>query len=147
MPASPTQVVAAQVRRLRDRHGWTAQQLADKMTEAGIAWNRAIVAKLETGRRSFVTVDEVMALAYVLDVAPVHLLVPIENGLAPNTQLRITSSVVTVPGAARAWIRGQMHIGGQDARIYYSEVPKDEWTPPNLSFRPGGTAEADDGDR
>ena len=42
----------------------------------GIAWQRAIVAKLEGGRRSFLTVDELLALCVVLEIIAVDLLVP-----------------------------------------------------------------------
>ena len=47
------------------------------MTEAGIPWTRDAVVNLETGRRKRLAIHEVLALAYVLDVAnPVDLLVP-----------------------------------------------------------------------
>ena len=45
-------------------------------------WTRIVVTKLETGRRQSVSVEELLALAYVLNVAPVHLLVPWDDDAA-----------------------------------------------------------------
>lgn len=119
----PTRVVAERVRELRKRHGWSAERLAGEMKAVGIPWERMVVTKLETNRRSSVTLEELLALAYVLDVAPVHLLVPV-NGDEPYEP---------IPGLpvrldlARKWIRGQHPIGDVDLRIYGSEVPAEEF--------------------
>src|SRR5438105_11407018 len=75
-PPRPTAVIAAKVFELRKGRGWSADELAVRMTAAGIAWTRLVVTKLETGRRKSVSVEELLALAYVLDVAPLHLMIP-----------------------------------------------------------------------
>lgn len=130
----PNQVIAARVRELRRARGWTADQLAEQMKAAGFSWSRIVVTKLETGRRPAVSVEEFLALAYVLDVAPVHLLVP------PNTldaRYQVTPDGVEAdPDEVRAWIRGQRPIGLVSPRRYFAEVPDVEWVPPKPP-RPG----------
>src|SRR4249920_2956625 len=76
----PTEVISGRVRQLREQHGWSARELADRCAEAGMPeLTRDVITSLETGRRASVSVDELFVLALVLDVAPVHLAVPLEN--------------------------------------------------------------------
>ena len=46
------------------------------MQDLGIDWERMVVAKLESGRRGSMRVDELLGLCVVLEIAPVDLLVP-----------------------------------------------------------------------
>lgn len=125
----PHEVIADRVKALRKGRGWSAERLAEAMAAVGIPWTRVVVTKLETGRRPGVSVEELFALAFVLDVAPVHLLVPIDaEAKAPY---RVTPEVD--PAAAwyvRRWIRGEHPITGVDKRRYFAEIPEDEWRPP-----------------
>jgi len=97
-----------------------------------------VVTKLENGRRASVTVEELLALAYVLSVAPVHLIVPpLDAEASERTPYRvIPAGNPTVPSFARAWIRGQTPIGTVDAKRYFSEVPDSEWSPPGGQWTP-----------
>jgi transcriptional regulator with XRE-family HTH domain len=131
------------VKDLRKRRGWSAQRLGEEMTRVGVAWDRSIVANFENGRRSYVTVEELLALAYVFSVAPVHMIVPPQSRqeLTPASKddlsqlLRqapyayaITPTVQYAPTiAVRGWIRGERTIGAVDPRLYFSEVPPDEF--------------------
>jgi Predicted transcriptional regulators len=125
-PVTPTQAVARRVRETRKRRGWSAERLAAEMTRVGIPWERAVVTKLETGRRAAVSVAELLALGYVLDVAPVHLLIPLDSlegyRIVPNSGVQA--------GRAREWVRGFWPLSSTDKRIYYTEIPADELTPP-----------------
>lgn len=122
-PLRPHKVLAERVRKVRGERGLTGAGLAERMTEAGIKWDRSVVANLENGRRASVSVEELLALAYVLDVAPVHLVVPITAGGC----LSVTPDVSVTNEQARAWIRGDAELPGKDGRKYFSEVPEDEW--------------------
>lgn len=55
------------------------------MTEAGVKWDRSIVANFENGRRSYITVEELVTVARVLDVPPMALLA--ESGSDPVVEL------------------------------------------------------------
>lgn len=138
------------MRELRSRHGWTGQRLAEEMTKVGISWDRSVVTALETGRRQSVSVEELLALAYVLSVAPVHLLVPPVS----QEQLRAARSLYAVaPRAAaptaviREWIRGRAPIGNTDARMYFGEAPVDEFTAPKWEPTPVAEGGENDGER
>ena len=122
-PLRPHRVIAARVRELRDKRRLTAAQLAERMTEAGVKWDRSVVANLESGRRASVSVEELLALAYVLEVAPVHLIVPVDA----DGWFAVTPDLSTTNEYARAWIRGSVALPGIDERQFFSEVPADEW--------------------
>ena len=102
-----TAIIAAKVRELRKGRGWSAEELAARMTAVGIAWTRLVVTKLEKGHRKSVSTEELLALAYVLDVAPIYLLLPWDDGAAypvtPNTQARTD--------LVREWVRGTIEGG------------------------------------
>jgi transcriptional regulator with XRE-family HTH domain len=133
--STPSDVVAARVREVRTRHGLTTAQLAARCAALGAPGLTAqALYKLEGQRDPAkrrprpVTVDELLVLALALDVAPVHLLVP----TGYDEDYRITGAVSTRAASARAWIRGvlQLQLPGQDARVYYSEVPEGEFYTP-----------------
>lgn len=127
MSADATRTVASRVAQVRRRRGWSTTRLAQKCAEVGMpGLNRAVLANLQSGRRTFVTVDEVLALAFVLNVAPVHLLVPIEQ-TADHQRYRVTATRDLPLAAAREWVRGRCCPPGRDPRSYYSEVPPGEW--------------------
>lgn len=131
---APHRVIAERVRALRRLHGWSAQRLAEQLSSVGIAWDRSIVANFENGRRASVSVEEFLALAYVLSVAPVHLLVPIDTDVA---SYRITPKGRAVTtGFVRSWVCGTVRIDPEtlepigspeaseiDWRRYFLEMP------------------------
>ncbi|WP_395105271.1 multiprotein-bridging factor 1 family protein [Actinomadura sp. SCN-SB] len=132
---TPSDVVGARVREVRKRRGWTAAQLAARCTEAGAPEITAsVVTDLETGRRDKttgrrrrnITVDELLALALALDVAPVHLLAPLKEGaywVTPGRAVKV--------GLLRHWIRGHEPLSDKtDRRTFFGEVPEQEWQPP-----------------
>jgi transcriptional regulator with XRE-family HTH domain len=132
-----TQVVAARVRKLRTKRGWSAEELAKQMKAAGIPWERIVVTKLETGRRASVSVDELLALAAVLNCPPVMLLTADERDQPDYEPGRVTLNYQVTPkvtsdmGGVRAWIRGAGPLDDADPRDYYAELPRGE------SFTPG----------
>lgn len=137
---TPSDVVGARVRAVRRRHGWTAAQLAERCAEIGATEiTSSVVTDLETGRRDKttgrrrrnITVDELLVLACALDVAPVHLLVPLEEGKYWITPRRIDKA-----GVVRQWIRGREPLARMNRRFYFTEVPEREWErpdPPDMS--------------
>lgn len=133
-PLRPHRVIAERVAYLR-RHtlGWSAQRLAEEMTSVGIPWDRSIVANFETGRRSGVSVEELFALADVLGVAPAHLMLPVDD---EEAVIAVTPTRAAKTWQAREWLRGRMHLRGQDGRRYHSQVPQLEMIYPPKSATP-----------
>jgi 8-oxo-dGTP diphosphatase len=145
-PVRPEEVVARRVRELRTDRGWSAQRLGEELTKAGLDWDRNIVANLETGRRRVISVSELLTLAYVLDVALVHLLVPTypqplwNNGHGSRTPddpnepndsapYQVTPNLVVSCHEVRQFVRAYEPLPGQDPWKFYEQVPPHERVP------------------
>ena len=123
-------VIADRIRDVREKRKLTVRDLAARCAAAGAPELTAdALFKLETRRASPgglprpVTADELMVLALVLNVAPVHLLVPTDDRPA----YQITPTVTADPGDVRAFIRGQQALGDADPRDYMAEQPAHEF--------------------
>jgi transcriptional regulator with XRE-family HTH domain len=110
-------LIAERVKKLRVDRGLSAQRLADELNKVGIPWERMVVTKLENGRRASVSVEELWALAYVLDVAPIDLVQIQQDGF-----VSITPDLAIPADEARAWARGDEPAPGQDPRSFFSEA-------------------------
>lgn len=146
----PHEVIASRVRALRKGRGWSAERLAKEMSKVGVPWERMVVTKLETGRRKSITVEELLALAYVLDVAPVYLLLPVDDERAPYAYTPDRTAEVW---QVREWVRGHPYaaapatgLGGVDRRRYLTEVPDVEITYPSERTNPLQTVKVADPD-
>ncbi len=119
---TPHDVAIERIRQLRKRHGFTQQDLADRLNLLGAHTDRAAVAKVELGQRGL-SLNELFQYALALDVAPVHLVT------APDSEdpIALGPNMECTPGEMRAWVRGQRPFLWQDARTYFSEVPKQEF--------------------
>lgn len=105
---TPTEYFAKQVKAYRTARPWTQPQLAEQCQKAGLDWDRSIVANVEGGRRSSVTIHEVLTLAYVLGVPPALLLFPVMTG----EPVEIAEGVALQPGLALRWFVGEDDLMG-----------------------------------
>jgi transcriptional regulator with XRE-family HTH domain len=129
----PHRVIARRIKEVRTRRGWSAHRLAEEMRALGVSWDRSIVANFESGRRKYVTVEELLALAYALSVAPVYLLLPIDD---EYVDIAVTPEVTAKTVPVREWIRGRFPLMGQDPRLFWSERPRVEYVYPPLPVTP-----------
>jgi hypothetical protein len=74
-----SEIVIANVRKLRRARGFTAQTFAERLTEAGWVIGRVGVTKMEGGNRRSISVDQLAVLGTVLGVEPDQLLGPIQT--------------------------------------------------------------------
>lgn len=117
---TPSQEMAARVRTVRIRKGWTSQQkLADELGKLGYEVDRSAIARLETGKRG-VHVDEAFALAAALEVSPLSLMLP----SAPGEPVAVAPEMTVTSAEARAWARGESPLPGQDQRFFEQEAPE-----------------------
>jgi len=121
MSKRPSEVAARRIKELRKAHGWTQQELADRLGELGSPIDRVAIAKLETSQRRLLT-DEAFLFAFALDVAPINLFLPLED-----EDIQVASRTAASSVALRGWVSGEAPLGGQDARRYFSEVPEAEF--------------------
>ncbi len=128
-PEAPSDAVVRRVREIRKRRGWSAARLAAECAKVGASQlTESIIANLEAGRRQQgVTVDELLVLAVVLNVAPVHLLVPPEawDEQGGEVPYPITPTRAEQASTVREWVRG-MPLPGTDLRDFLSQVPEHE---------------------
>lgn len=122
-PEHPVATIAARVKELRGRRGWSATRLGEELNKYGVSWDRYVVNSLENGKRQNVTVGELYGLALALDVAPVHLLVPIDR-----RPYRIAENRVADADTARAWVTGRAPLPGVDEDNYRREAPINDFS-------------------
>jgi hypothetical protein len=113
-------VVGAQVRRWRDWHGWSVEELAARCLMVGAPHlTTAALYALESGRkerptgrrRRLVSADELLVLAHVLKVKPpTDLLVPPELG--DDDPYPFSSTLITTAGLVRRSLRGEGELDG-----------------------------------
>jgi transcriptional regulator with XRE-family HTH domain len=133
-PLDPTRVIAERVAAIRRYRGLTQEALAEAMQGLGIDWERIVVAKLESGRRGFLRVDELLALCVVLEIAPVDLLVP--ASLDDDQPYRIVPNGTARAVNAREFVRGE-------ELLFLSPYPEPEQDPDSLWAEPVGLTVVD----
>lgn len=72
----PSAGLGERLKRYRLMSGLSAQKLSDRL---GGSISRGVIANIETGVRVDITVDELIMLAWALDVPPVALALPIDT--------------------------------------------------------------------
>ncbi|MEY9942152.1 helix-turn-helix domain-containing protein [Streptacidiphilus sp. MAP5-3] len=127
---SVSDAVALRIKESRARRGWSAKQLAERCAERGLVrLTHSVLNNIESGRHNEngqrkrdVTVDELLGLALVLDVAPIHLLALPENG-ETEVAVRVAPDVVLKDNAGLLqWVRGDAPLPESDARLYYASA-------------------------
>jgi 8-oxo-dGTP pyrophosphatase MutT (NUDIX family)/transcriptional regulator with XRE-family HTH domain len=82
--------IADEIRRRRENRKMSAQQLATACAKLGLSISRSTLADLENGRRATLTVAELLVIAAALEVEPLRLLVPLNDGdveLLPDVKM------------------------------------------------------------
>ncbi|MFC1442928.1 helix-turn-helix transcriptional regulator [Streptacidiphilus sp. N1-10] len=127
---SVSDAVARRIKEARGRRGWTAKQLAEQCAARGLPrLTHSVLNNIESGRHNAagerkrdVTVDELVGLAMVLDVAPLHLLA-LPEGADKDTAVRLLPDVAVSDNQALVlWMRGEKALPANDARLYYSST-------------------------
>jgi transcriptional regulator with XRE-family HTH domain len=127
--STPSDRIAETIRGLMEDRGWSVAELARRCGEAGLhRFTAQVLYKLLSQRTAPgrvprpITVDELLILAYVLDIAPVHLIA----GLDDDTPLPVSPGWTVSAAGARQWIRGLAAVAGGDKKRYLANVPSSE---------------------
>ena len=136
--ALPSKVFRGRVKEARKARGWTQRDLAAALEKVDVKIDASNITRLESGSRT-VTLDEVIAIAVVLGVSPLHLIVPLDDNGA-----QLTPALTVTTQEARAWLRGQTPLKESDERWFYTQTPESEadWFP----FVPGSWRSIDQED-
>jgi len=97
----------------------SAQKLADACTKLGFPLDRSVISNFENGRRTTVTVAEVLALAKALDVPPILLIFPV----GVDRALDVLPGEGRSTWAAAKWFTGEEPFPTPDATV--PEMPAD----------------------
>ncbi|MDJ0345951.1 helix-turn-helix domain-containing protein [Streptomyces sp. H10-C2] len=98
-----SKAVGANVRNLREKRGLSTYDVAGRLKRVGRPIAPSAVAKIERSERR-VDIDDLVALAVVLDVSPNALLLP---AVADESRVGITSEVSTSSSRAWQWATGE----------------------------------------
>ncbi|WP_405841558.1 helix-turn-helix domain-containing protein [Streptomyces sp. NBC_01518] len=102
--------VAQEVRRHRLAQGLSAQQLSDRCAQIGMPIQRSVLANLESGRRTTVTISEVLVLAAALEIPPALLVFPLghieKQEVLPGVEMDPLQGVDWFGGAGTGRPRG-----------------------------------------
>ncbi|MFG2759475.1 helix-turn-helix domain-containing protein [Streptomyces wuyuanensis] len=104
-PLGPTgNQVRTNVERVRETRGLTKKQLADRVAELGRPIPPLGISRIEAGTRR-VDADDLVALAVALNVSPLALLLPADEG--PDPYISLTDRVAVTLSRAWKWARGE----------------------------------------
>ena len=103
MSKRPSDGIGKRISFYRQLSGLSARELAEK---AGMGLTRGVVANIESGRKTDITVDQLLAIADVLGVPPVVIALPVEQ---PFRFTRITDG--ESQRVLRAWLATRFFNG------------------------------------
>lgn len=116
--SAPVAEVASRVAELRRDKGWNAQEFVDRCMAGGLdRMTTSVLANLETGRRGYVTVDELLTFAAVLDVPPVALWLPLDVDT-----FAVTPAMTVPPWRVLRWVRGLQPLTQADVAFWRTET-------------------------
>jgi transcriptional regulator with XRE-family HTH domain len=131
--------VAKNLLRIRTYRGLTTRQLSGELERIGRPVPASGITRMEKGQRQ-VTVDELVALAIVLEVSPTLLLLPIDRPETPGDsrgeRIPLTKLISAPWETVWRWMHGQRPLKDSSAREirgfwftnrpYESDNPEDE---------------------
>ncbi len=121
-PRTTSEVFGSRLRQARERQGWNQEDVANKLENLGLKLDRTAIAKIEGGYRKL-SLDEAVAIAAVLNVALVHMCVP----LTDTQKVRVADQTVDA-SRMRAWVRGERPLRDtDDLRVFLTEAPEQEF--------------------
>ncbi|MFJ4829889.1 helix-turn-helix domain-containing protein [Streptomyces sp. NPDC088747] len=112
--------IAREIRRHRLAAGMSAQQLSDACGKLGAPIPRTVISNIENGRRTNVSVAEVIVLARALRIPPIAFIFP--AGYEAEVEYLPGRRIDTI--RAINWFSGVTQI---DERSTLDVMPRDEW--------------------
>lgn len=116
-PAPAGEVLAANLKRLREEQRLTYVELSNRLAETRRPIPVLGLRRIERGERR-VDVDDLLALALVLSAHPVDLLVP--GNAADDAPYAVTPTVTTTAGTVRGWIGGTAFLVDPESPLEFA---------------------------
>jgi len=111
-------VASANIRRFRVGANLNQVELGERVAALGVPMNRSVVANIESGRRTSLSIEELAAFAIVLNVAPVNLLLPADV----DASVSVAPAVVDTALNVRSWICGSRALESATAARTLAEL-------------------------
>ena len=102
-PKALTSIQGRLIAHHRERRGLKHAELVAMVNDLGLDMKRTTLINIEQGRRKTITVPEVFAFAYALQVPPILLLIPLGN----VDQVEILKGKTVSPWTAAKWVEGR----------------------------------------
>ena len=129
-PVTPSDIFGERVREIRDRRGWTQEDLAIRILNlegqpvmtAPLNARRVTVARVEGGDRG-IGIDDVFLFAAALGVSPLNLMLDNDANRPVTLAARLTlpTSLITL------WLEGELPIRGDDVSDSVSNRDQSVW--------------------
>lgn len=127
---TPGEVFRHRLREARDRQGLSTRELADRLADLSVTMDRAAISRIESGpppKGRNVTIDEMFALAWALNVTPAWLLTPYEM----DAPMRLAGDNVRPAWRVREWLGGRVdrfhgNATPAQAATMWTERPEEE---------------------
>ncbi|MEX2501223.1 MAG: helix-turn-helix transcriptional regulator [Trueperaceae bacterium] len=126
----PSEVFRRRLREARERRGWSTRELADRLELHGTKMDRATISRIELGappKGRNVTIDELFALCFVLNVPPTWLLTP----YAAQEPVALTAADVVPASSVRAWLSGRTWLLNRDDFARHQRENGPDFVPPH----------------
>jgi transcriptional regulator with XRE-family HTH domain len=118
MTQTPTAVCSSRIREIRGARGLSASALANRLADLGRPeLNRSVIANIENGRRDAISLEELVAFALALDVAPLDLVTPAGESAAVTVLPDWEEDAI----AFRSWFAGEEPLDRVDAEAYFDQ--------------------------
>lgn len=120
IPVGPSKAVSERIRALRQAAGKSVAALADEVAATGVPMTRDSLGNIEYRGRP-VTVEELWALAYVLNISPSELCLPARRRQEDGTHVMSAPIPEESNGisAVRRWLQGREPLSRQRYPVDY----------------------------
>src|SRR6266511_5775853 len=120
-PLTPGAIFGRRVAEERRRQGLSQDELVKRLAKLGRPMDRSNLGYIERGGTTG-QLDNVIALALALGVAPIHLIVPRDG----EETVELTKKHRLPARKARLWISGAELLPDSDPVAYIAAMPEDE---------------------
>jgi transcriptional regulator with XRE-family HTH domain len=119
----PRDLFAERLRDLREGRGWSQRDLADELERSGSPMDRAVIARIETGKRG-VSLDEAILFAAVLGTSLENMIVPSDIARPGSQETFQIAGKITVPARdVRLWLKGLQPLRQDDLAAWLKAMP------------------------
>lgn len=120
-PLTLGQIFGRRVQQERERQRLTQKEVVERLAALGRPMDRSNLGRIERGETTG-QLDNLIALALALHVAPIHLLLPQED----EERVELASKQSLPAGEARSWIAGRRLLPDSDPWAYFAAMSRAE---------------------